>query len=341
MSEKRYSFPQKVWVIGGVFALIIVLLLLIKATFSIFLLVIAGILISAYFHGLSDFIEQKTKCKSGLALGISVFGTIIIVALICWLIGSTVQSQIAQLLASTPKLLQQVKEQISQNPIGQKLLEYFSSPDTQLRIKSIASSFLTTTFGFLGDIYVILIVGIYLTVTPHLYKKGIVKLVPKAGRKKANKTLSKLGHTLKQWLKGKLFSMLLIFVLIAIGLKIIGMPMWLTLALLAGILNFIPNFGPIIAAIPAILIAMTISPASAWVVAILYLVVQTAEGAFITPQIQQQMVNIAPALLIVSQVIVAALTGFWGLVYAAPLLVIVTVLVKELYIKRLNKETGT
>lgn len=340
MAEKDYSFPEKIWITGGIFALIVVTLLLIKATFSVLLLVIAGTLIAVYFRGLGTFIEKKTACPSWIALLISVFGSLIILALMFWLIGAEVQSQVAQLIDSFPSLIQHAKEQISQNPIGQKLLEYFSSENTQGRLKSIASTFLTTTFGFLGDIYVILIAGIYLTVAPRLYKKGIVKLVPISGRKKADKTLSRLGHSLKQWLKGKLLSMLIIFVLIAIGLKIIGFPMWLALAILTALLNFIPNFGPIIAAVPAILIGLTISPTTALVVAGIFLVAQTLEGTLITPKIQQKMVDIPPALLIVSQVIIAAVTGFWGLVFAAPLLVIIIVLIKELYVKKMDGKTA-
>lgn len=338
-SEHQYSFPEKIWITGGIFALIAVILLLIKATFSVLLLIIAGTLIAVYFRGLGDFIEKKIACPSWGAMLISVFGSLIILALMFWLIGAEVQSQITQLIDTFPSVIQQAKEQIKSSSIGERLLEYFSSENAQLRLKSIASTFLSTTFGFLGDIYVILIAGIYLTVAPHLYKKGIVKLIPVSGRKKANKTLSKLGHSLKQWLKGKLLSMLITFILIAIGLKIIGLPMWLALAIITALLNFIPNFGPIIAAIPAVLIGLTISPTTALVVAGLFLVAQTLEGTLITPQIQQKMVHIPPALLIVSQVIIAAVTGFWGLVFAAPLLVIIIVLVKELYIKEIENKS--
>lgn len=338
MAEKNYSFSEKIWITGGIFALIVVLLLLIKATFSVFLLLIAGVLIAVYFHGIANFIEKKTDWKSGTALGISILGTLVVLTLMFWLIGAEAQSQISQLIERFPSLMEHAKNQIRETSLGQYLLENFSSGKAQSRLKSVASTFLSTTFGFLGDMYVILIAGIYLTIAPHVYKKGIVKLVPSKGRKKANKTLSKLGHSLKQWLKGKLFSMLLVSVLVGIGLKIIGLPMWLALALITGLLNFIPNFGPIIAAIPAILIGLTMKdPNTALYVAGLYLVAQTLEGAIITPQIQQKMVHIPPALLIVSQVMIATVTGFWGLVFAAPLLVIITVLVKELYLKRMDK----
>ena len=109
--------------------------------------------------------------------------------------------------------------------------------------------------------------------------------------------------------------------------------MWLVLALIAGFLNFIPNFGPLIALIPAVLVALLQGPATAAWVAGLYIFVQVAESNFITPMVQKKLVNIPPAMIIIAQLLIAPLTGGWGLVLATPLMVIIIVMVKELYIK--------
>ncbi len=176
--------------------------------------------------------------------------------------------------------------------------------------------------------------GIFFTVSPKVYKEGIVKLVPKKGKQKADDMVNKLGENLKKWLKGKIFAMFVVFVLTAAGLLIIGMPMWLVLALIAGILNFIPNFGPLIALIPAVLVAFMQSPTTAAIVAGLYIFIQVAESNFITPMVQQKLINIPQALIIMAQLLIAPLTGGWGLVLATPLMVIIIVLVQELYIKK-------
>jgi predicted PurR-regulated permease PerM len=214
-----------------------------------------------------------------------------------------------------------------------------SSPESQKKAKAVASTFFKSTFGALGDLYVVLFLGIFFTVAPQLYKKGIVQLVPKTGRRKANDVLVKLGHNLKQWLKGQLFAMLVVFVLTAIGLAIIGVPMWLALALIAGILNFIPNFGPLIAMVPAVLVSLTQDTTTAWLVAGLYILIQVAESNFITPMVQQKLVNVAPALIIIAQLLMGTLTGGWGIILATPLMVVVMVLVQELYVKKMDKET--
>lgn len=128
--------------------------------------------------------------------------------------------------------------------------------------------------------------------------------------------------------------MLIVFVLTAIGLSIIGVPMWLVLALLAGLLNFIPNFGPLLALIPAALVALLQGPSTAiWVIG-LYLTVQVVESNFITPMVQQKLVNIPPAVIIMAQLFIAPLTGGWGLVLATPLVLLIMVTVQELYIKK-------
>ncbi len=125
----------------------------------------------------------------------------------------------------------------------------------------------------------------------------------------------------------------IVFILTAIGLAIIGIPIWLVLALMAGLLNFIPNFGPLIAMIPAVLVAFLQGPTTALWVAALYIIVQVAESNFITPTVQHKLIDIPPALVILAQLFIGALTGGWGLVLATPLIVIIIVMVQELYIR--------
>lgn len=334
ISENNYTFPQKVWITGSIFAFIVVILLLLKATFSVLLLILAGTLIAVFFRGLSSFIERKTKRNASLSLAISVIGTLLIITVLFWLIGAKVQSQITQLSDTLPSSVQNAKEQLNNSSIGQRIVQNMSSP----KAKAVASTFFKTTFGVLGDVYVVLFIGIFFTVSPQLYKKGIVQLVPIQGRQKADDVLNKLGDSLKKWLKGKLFAMLVVFILTSIGLLIIGVPMWLSLALIAGILNFIPNFGPLIAMIPAVLVALLQGPATAGFVAGLYILVQVTESNFITPAVQKKLINIPPALIIIAQLLVGTLTGGWGIILATPLMIIVMILVQELYIKNISEK---
>lgn len=335
--ETKYSFPQKVWITGGVFALIVVIILLLKATFNVFLLILAGTLIAVFFRGLSGLICRKTKWKEGVCLAISVIGTLLLIIGLFWLIGAKVQNQVTQLSDNLPKTVENAKAQLSQNPIGQKIVEKASSPQAMKKAQSVAGTFFKTTFGVFGDIYVVLFLGVFFTVSPGIYKKGIVKLIPPKGQQKGEDVLNTLGENLKKWLKGKIFSMFVVFVLTAAGLAIIGVPMWLVLAIIAGILNFIPNFGPLIAMIPAVLVALMQGPTTAAIVAGLYIVIQVTESNFITPMVQKKLINIPPALIIMAQLLISPLTGGWGLVLATPLMVIIMILVQEVYIKERDK----
>jgi predicted PurR-regulated permease PerM len=237
------SFAKKVWIVGGIFALIVVLLLLIKATFNVFLLILAGVLIAVFFRGLSGLICRKTKWKEGACLAISIIGTLLLVAGLFWLIGAKVQAQIAQLSETFPQTVDNAKQQLNQNPIGKKIVDKVSSPGSMKKAQAFARKFFQSTFGVFGDIYVVLFLGIFFTVSPIVYKQGIVKLVPKNGRQKADDVVNKLGENLKKWLKGKIFSMFVVMVLTAVGLLIIGMPMWLALALIAECLTSYQTLG--------------------------------------------------------------------------------------------------
>lgn len=198
----------------------------------------------------------------------------------------------------------------------------------------MAQTFFQSTFGVLGDLYVVLFLGLFFTASPSAYTKGFLKLVPVKGKPEAENVINKMGLRLTKWLKGQLFAMLIVASLTITGLLIMGVPMAFVLGLMAGLLNFIPNFGPLIALVPALLIALMQGPSTALMVAALYIGVQVLESNFITPQIQQKMISIPPAMVIIAQLFMGVLTGGWGLVLAMPMLVVIMVLLQELYIRK-------
>lgn len=244
------------------------------------------------------------------------------------------QSQAQELSKTLPSTIENAKNQLNQSTVGQNIVQKVSSPETQQQAQGFAKSFFKSTFGVLGDLYVVLFLGIFFTVGSREYEKGLVALVPKKGKQQAYQVLEKTGENLKQWLKGQLFAMLVVFILTAIGLAIIGIPMWLVLAVIAGLLNFIPNFGPMIAMVPAVLVGLMESPAKAGFVAGLYILVQVAESNFITPMVQKKLIDTPPAMIIVAQLLMTSLTGGWGIVLSIPFFVIVMTFVQELYVKK-------
>ncbi len=196
---------------------------------------------------------------------------------------------------------------------------------------SMFKKFFTSTFGFLGDLYTVFFLGLFLAATPKEYVKGIVSLVPRKGRSKANDVLQRMGLNLRSWFKGMTYSVLITFALTAGGLLALGVDQWLILSILAGLLTFIPNFGPIISLIPAVLVGFLDSPQQALYIGILYFFIQLIESNLITPYIQNKMLSIPAALLLFFQMLMGVLGGAWGVVMATPFLVVIMTLVQELY----------
>ena len=200
-----------------------------------------------------------------------------------------------------------------------------------------AQSFFTTGFGVLGDLYIILFLGIFFTAGPSLYKDGILILVPVKKKPMARHIMDRISLSLKGWLKGMLLSIIMITVILTIGLSIIGLPVALILALITGILELVPNIGSLVAMIPGVLLALTISTNTAIITAIFYIVSQTIVANIVTPLIQKKIINLPPALTLISQLIMAAISGALGIILAVPLLAIIIILVDELYVKKINE----
>jgi predicted PurR-regulated permease PerM len=134
--------------------------------------------------------------------------------------------------------------------------------------------------------------------------------------------------------------MLVIALLTTAGLWLLSVPLAPILALIAGLLNFIPNFGPIVALVPALLLGLTKGFDTAlWVIG-LYTGIQLVESYVLTPYIQQRAISMPPALLITTQVILGVMLGFLGLLLATPLTAAAMVLVRRLYIEDFLEQSG-
>ena len=197
-----------------------------------------------------------------------------------------------------------------------------------------AQRYLQLVIQAVVTVVVVLVVGIYLAASPRLYTKGLLHLVPHPARPRVGQVLSEVGYVLKWWLLGQLVPMAVIGVFTALGLWLIGIPMWFLLGLLAALFNFIPNFGPVISFIPAALLALaTGDPSKILWVALLYLIAQCLEGYVLTPLVQRKAVELPPVLTILGQVLMGILAGGLGVVLAAPLMAAAVVVVQMLYVQ--------
>lgn len=193
-------------------------------------------------------------------------------------------------------------------------------------------------FWYFSELCCFLFIGLFLAYDPQTYRNGLVRLIPIKKRKRAQEVLDEVTSTLRWWLVGKFFSMAIIGFFTTIGLWLLGVPLAITLGLIAAILTFVPNLGAILATLPAVLIAASQDLDKAFYVVILYIVIQTVESNVITPTIQEKTISLPPALTISAQLLMAILVGGLGLVLATPLTAMLVVLLRMLYIEDVLNE---
>lgn len=185
----------------------------------------------------------------------------------------------------------------------------------------------------LAGLLLILVTTLYISMRPHPLASGIFRLFPPHRREWAEDVGDRLREAWLGWLKGSVLSMVVIGALIYVGLLIIGVPYALAFAVLAGLLEFIPYIGPIVAAIPAILVAFSQGLGRGIATIVLYVIVNQVEGNVTVPLIMSKAVDLHPAVVAVGLVVVGAMFGIVGLFVAVPLIVAVLILVEEVWVK--------
>ncbi|MBN1681492.1 MAG: AI-2E family transporter [Anaerolineae bacterium] len=193
--------------------------------------------------------------------------------------------------------------------------------------------FLSGVGGALTSFIFMLFIAVFFVTDPANYLEGLLTLVPSGYRPRALEILTKLGGMLQRWFLGQLISMTLsgVFIAFLTGV-ILKLPNAVALGVIAGVMEFVPNFGSILAVIPAIVIALAEDPVLVPFTIVGYLVVQQIQSNIIMPRIMSRQVSIPAATILIAQLISAALFGFMGLLLAVPLMVVVKVLVSEIYV---------
>jgi predicted PurR-regulated permease PerM len=206
---------------------------------------------------------------------------------------------------------------------------------TSQRAVWTATTAVTSLIAALMGGVMVIFLGFYFALEPAWYRGGLLKLVPSAHRQRTGQVLDMMGQTLWYWFLGRLVGMAVIGVGSAVGLWLLGVPLAVSLGVFAGLMNFIPNFGPLIAMVPAILFALQQGTQTALYVFLFYLVLQFFESYFLTPLIEEKQVALPPGLTLSNQLLFGLAAGFMGLLLATPLAVVITILVREFYVKDL------
>ena len=346
-TEEKRGFTEKMLIAVGIILAAILTVLFVYYTIDVILLLFGAILMAIFLRGLADLLNRYTKLSEGLSVLLVSLLLVLILGGAIALLAPSVAEQVRHLRQELPVSAQKAGNYISQFGWGKTLREQLPSFDEVMQKVDAASllssvgGYFSSTLGVLGNFLVMILLAIYLASEPRFYAEGFTKLFPKGARPRVSEILSEIGNTLSWWLIGKAASMLFIGLLTWIGLWILGVPLSLTLGLIAGLLSFIPNFGPIISAVPAILLAFIDSPISAVYVLILFIVVQIIESNLVTPFIERKTVELPPALTVFAQLALSLLIGGIGLVLATPLVAVVVVLVQTVYVEDVLGDKNT
>ncbi len=187
---------------------------------------------------------------------------------------------------------------------------------------------LGSTLALLAATILVLFVTIYVAVDPGLYQRGALRLLPPRSRERAALVLGAIGATLRKWLVTQLIAMVAIGVITTAVLLALDVRAAVPLGILAGLLEFVPTLGPILSALPAIAMGFVDSPEKALVVTVAYIGIQLLENHLLIPILMKEGIDLAPALTIVVQALMALVFGFLGLLVAVPLLAVIVVCVR-------------
>jgi predicted PurR-regulated permease PerM len=332
---------KRIHLVVGILIGVVALFFLMRNLSTLFLMIFAGILLGILFDGLADFISSHTPLNRGLSLTIVFVSLVGVIFLITWFRGPAIVDQVANFEKQFLNMLNTVQHELETKPWGKPFLEllhptgnlFTGKNNIVYGITGVVSSIL----GLIGDIFVVILIGVYLAVDVDLYERSILYLFPSNRREHAREVLASLRIALRSWLWSRFLAMVSVGILTTIGLILIGLPLAFFLGLITAIFTFIPFIGPIIAAIPAVLVGLAQSPEKALLALLVYTIIQILENDLITPLIQQWVTDLPPVLLISVQIIFGVFFGSAGLLLATPITVVIVVLIQKLYV---NEKLG-
>ena len=316
------------------------------------LLLFSGVLFGVFLVALSDLLGRLIGGTHVLRLVLvclfltGLFSTVIVLG------GATIAQQATALSATIRSQVGTVKSFLEERGVDTSFLSFGSTangdaprqapnlphlPDASTIASGTTAIFVQTwkfvssLFETVGNVFIIILLGLLTAAQPTLYRSGALRFVPRRHAANAARLADDVGETLRRWLMGQLMTMTSLFVVTWIGLTLIGIPGALVLGFITGLLSFIPNVGAVLAGTLIVLASLGSGwPAVAGAFG-LYLLVQFLEGNVLTPLIQRHAIDIPPATLFAAQIFLGFLFGLWGLALALPLIAITNVVLKHFY----------
>ena len=338
------------------FAVLILIWLLVQVAPVIVKLLLAVIL-AAGMKPLVDrltarerFVQGRWRPTRGLVVLAVYVVTIVLVVVASGLILRVVISEVTNLINGVPvyapRLVAQVDALLDLLPGGRQMVADFDIAG-QLsglvdRLFSVFSQALLVfqyvlgLFSGLLDVLMILLLALYITTDGPRIGRYLLAFLPADRHEQAARVTGRIFQRLGGWVSGQILLCVIIGSMSWLGLVVIGVPYVVVLALIAGVMEAVPNIGPIIAAVPAVLIAALYSPLQALLVLILYLVIQQLENYVVVPRVMSRAVELHPLAVLLALLVGSELMGVLGAVLAVPVTAAISVIVDEIRSERLT-----
>jgi predicted PurR-regulated permease PerM len=322
-------------VYASVAAFVVVPSLLLWYALSYVLLLFFGILLALLLRAPANWLAARTPLSEMPALALVAVVLLGALGVAGYFFGHAITAQTLELGERLPQVVQSIQERMREHEWGRRLHDMWTGGEqvSGSEVLGGAMKFAGSALEVISHVAILIFFSAFLALQPDVYRKGVLHLVPKRNRERAAEVMQGIGEVLQRWLVGQAILMLVIGVLAYIGLTLLGAPLALPLALLVGLLNFIPYVGPIVSAIPAVLVGFSESTELAGYIALLFVVIQSIEGYILEPLIQNKAVFLPPALILFSQVLLTLVGGPLGTMVATPLAAAVLVAVKMLYVE--------
>jgi predicted PurR-regulated permease PerM len=322
--------------VGGTILLIGGVLLLWYVS-KVVLLIFAGLLLAILLRVPTNWLRNHTPLPGPAALIVVLLVVLALLGAAGMYVAPSIDTQLDELTQTLPQGVSQLRDQIERYTWVQQLSGSMPSlqqmlPQPGAMLSRLGGVF-SDVFSISANILVVVVVGFFLALQPQMYLNGVISLFSRPRRERTREVLQAVGYSLEWWLLSRLFSMTVIGIATGIGLWLLDVPFVLTLAVVSGLLNFVPFVGTLLALIPVALVALMQSPMTLVYVLVFYTVVQMVESYFLTPMVQQQAIKIPPVLAITMQLLMMVLVGLSGFLLAVPLTAVGMVLVKLLYIE--------
>lgn len=301
---------------------------------NIILSVFIAFILAAAIEPLLKFL-QKYKLPKSVSLAITYIFALIILGLMAFIVFPPLIQQVELFVRNLPDLTSKAVQVVAGNNVNESEVQQYMQRGLDFifgRAEQISNSVLQVGINVISGVatvITIVVISFYLVAQKNQLYDGLIYLMPKKNYEQVRVILPKVERKLGLWLRGQLILGVLIGFLTWVGLTILQIEYALPLAIIAGILELVPLIGPILAAIPSIIIGLTVSPALAVAVTIMYIVVQQLESNLIVPKVMERAVGLNPLLIIIALLAGGTLMGIMGAIIAVPVAVVIASILEE------------